>query len=699
MNTDYLGYIIVKTVAFFIRRLPLSWSLGIGRFLGRIGYYFYGRRVRVSLANLRMALSHQKSPEQLRQINRGLFENLGMNLMEVLSFPKFDKEFMEKYVRVEGKEYVDQALERGQGVIYIGAHFGNWELSALKISMFGYPLHVLAREQRHSQLNDLLNSYRQIKGAGVVPKGMAVRQIMRSLKNNQTIGMLADQDSGRRGLLIRFFGRLASTASGPIDIALRTGAAVIPTFFARKEDNSHRLIFYPPLKIKETGNKLADIRSELEEYISIVESIVKKYPQQYLWAHKRWKSSSERKIVILTDGKAGHLRQARGVGELFKEVIAEYIRDQWKDYSQNIAGVPKGTAHQTVPYKTRQNAVFGCIVDCQIINVEFKNNISKLKLGYLSRVFGQRPGFNLKTLKSYLTKKSYNQIAGVYGDFIISCGSGAEVAAYLLGKENNARTVHILKPAYIPIKRFDLGLIPWHDRPRAGKNTLTTLIAPSPITQQHINQQAERLIQHVDNVRHLPRAAPGEIPHLDGVKKLDENRSIISVFIGGDTDGYQLRADLILKLSQHLKIICEKLNIRILITTSRRTSPEAEEVLIEQFGSDPVCKLLIIANRANIEGAVDGMLGLADTVIVTQDSVSMVSEAVSSGKKVVVLTLGQTGSGTKHQLMADKLKKEKYLLQSDLENLVETVTRAGYFKPARVLDQNEKIKERLRTLL
>ncbi|MCK4248714.1 MAG: mitochondrial fission ELM1 family protein, partial [Candidatus Omnitrophica bacterium] len=600
MNIDYLGCIIVKTFAFFIRRLPLSWSLGIGRFLGRIGYCFYGRRVKVSLANLRMALSHQKSPEQLRQINRGLFENLGMNLMEVLYFPKFDKEFMEKYVQVEGKEYVDQALEQGKGLIYIGAHFGNWELSALKISMFGYPLHVLAREQRHSQLNDLLNSYRQIKGAGVVPKGMAVRQIMRSLKNNQTIGMLADQDSGRRGLLIRFFGRLASTASGPIDIALRTGAAVIPTFFAREEDNSHRLIFYPPLKIKNTGNKEDDIRSELEEYISIVESIVNKYPQQYLWAHKRWKSSSQRRIVILTDGKAGHLRQAWGVGELFKEVIAKHIRDQWKDYSQNIAGVPKGTAHQTVPYKTRQNAAFGGIVDCQIINIEFKKNKSKLKLGWLTRVFGRRPGFNLHVLKSYLTKKSYDQIAGVYGDFIVSCGSGAEAVAYLLGKENNARTVHILKPAYIPIKRFDLGLIPWHDRPQAGKNTLTTLIAPSPITQQHISQQAEQLTQHINEE--------------EGVKELDENGSIISVFIGGDTDGYQLRADLILKLSQHLKTICCKSNTRVLITTSRRTSPKAEEVLIEQFGSDPVCKLLIIANRANIEGAVDGMLGLADTV-------------------------------------------------------------------------------------
>lgn len=691
---DYLGCIIIRLFSFTLRRLPLSWGLLIGRILGRIAYLLSSRRRRIGLANLRMALAHVYSPQDLRRINRKAFENLGMDLIELFRFPKIDQRFLKQFVRTEHWKRADEALKQGKGLIFLGAHFGNWELIALATAMSGYPLQVLAREQKHTKLNELLNSYRRIGGAEVIPKGMPLRHILRNLKNNRALGMLADQDAGRKGMLVNFFGRLASTSVGPAEIALRTGAVVLPTIMVREDYKFHRLDVLPPLRIENTSNKSAGIKSSLEQYNQILESYIREYPHQWLWAHKRWKSSPQRRIIILSDGKAGHLRQSQAVAEWLKELIYQRAKQMWPDYQWTLAASGQGhtagqeqtsgqehTAGQEQPSDQEQNLSQSQeyeLVNCQIVNLEFKNQMSRFLINWRTGLLGPWFGWNITILRPFLTTSSYRQITQAYADFVISCGSGCEAIGYLLAKENNAKGIHILKPSYLPVSRFNLCLIPWHDKPQASRHVLTTLIAPSPVTRQGMLKQAENLKKRM---------------------QLDENRPVISVFIGGNTKLYELTYELTSELCRQLKTSCEDIGAQLLITTSRRTPSVAEQVLYEHFSEYKPCPLLIIANKDNIEGAVEGMLGLADIAVVSEDSISMVSEAVSSGRPVVVAGIEKNRPMTKHRLMLEKLQRENCLCISEMNNLAQTVRELIKQKSVKVPDENEKIKRRLKELL
>jgi KDO2-lipid IV(A) lauroyltransferase len=269
--------------------MPLKLALGFGSGLGKLGYLLRPERNRLAYENLKLAFK-KENKKVFTAIIRGVYSNLGRNMIEVLRFPLLNSNNIGQYVDVRGVEHMNDALNKGKGVIMLTAHFGNWELASLTAALMGYPMKVLAREQKFERLNKLLNSYRQLKGCEVIPKGMAIREIVRHLKQNGIIGMLSDQDGGRRGVFVDFFGRHASTPAGAIEFALRTGCLVLPGFIIREEKGKHRINIEPPLNINGYAGKEEAVREGLQNFASILESYVRRYPDQWLWLHNRWKT-------------------------------------------------------------------------------------------------------------------------------------------------------------------------------------------------------------------------------------------------------------------------------------------------------------------------------------------------------------------------------------------------------------------------
>ncbi|NQV04501.1 MAG: hypothetical protein HQ532_03285, partial [Candidatus Omnitrophica bacterium] len=226
---DFLGFITVKLVSVLFLVIPLRLALWVGRRMGDLAYFLNSKRRSIAYANLKSAFP-EKNAQEIKKILKAHYKNLGMSIVELLKLPVMGKRYLERYIRVEGLDRIKEARDNGKGVILLGGHFGNWEISSLGISASGQRMYIFAREQKHVRLNNLLNRYREMAGSKVVAKGFSVRDIIKALRDNSVVAMLIDQDAGANGTFVNFLNRPASMAQGPVTLGLKTGAAVMPTF-------------------------------------------------------------------------------------------------------------------------------------------------------------------------------------------------------------------------------------------------------------------------------------------------------------------------------------------------------------------------------------------------------------------------------------------------------------------------------------
>ncbi|MCM8782663.1 MAG: lysophospholipid acyltransferase family protein, partial [Candidatus Omnitrophica bacterium] len=346
---DYLGYIAAKFLSFIFCLLPLRFSLFLGRGIGVLAFFINKKRRVVAYTNLKAAFCKEKGPAELRGLVKKVYQNLGQVLIEVLRFPVINSRYIQKFISIKGLKRLKEIMAQNKGIIILTGHFGNWELSSLIGGFLGFPISVLAREQKHTQLNELLNSYRQMAGCKVIKKGLSTRQLIKALQSGEIVGILADQDAGKLGIFVNFFGRPTSTHSGAFIFARKTGALILPTFIVREKGPYHRIDLLEPIKLKNNQDSDVDIYSAIQEFSNVLESYVRRYPSQWLWVHKRWKSTPQRPILILNDGKPGHLNQSIAVAN----IIQKYRQD-------------KGTSVENTPYR--------------IVDVRYKNNFLKTLL-------------------------------------------------------------------------------------------------------------------------------------------------------------------------------------------------------------------------------------------------------------------------------------------------------------------------------
>ncbi len=275
----------------FLGALPRPLARGVGVWVVRLAYALRPGLRKVALFNLGLAFPEMTDREK-RRIMRQLVRSIGWMAGEFSQFPKYTRRNIEDVVVLEGFENFASARQRGKGVIFLTGHMGAWELAPFAQALYGNPLHFLVRPIDNERVDELVNGYRCTSGNLPIDKNQSARAMLRVLGQGGTVGILMDHNSqGEEGVFVDFFGRAASTTSGISRIALRTDAAVVPGFIHWDENmRKHRLVFHPAVELARSGDEDRDVQENTLRFNKTIEDYIRKYPGQWLWVHKRWKT-------------------------------------------------------------------------------------------------------------------------------------------------------------------------------------------------------------------------------------------------------------------------------------------------------------------------------------------------------------------------------------------------------------------------
>lgn len=286
----YYLYYLARCAAALFCIIPLGLGACIARLFGRTISRVLIRYRRIAIGNLRVAFGKEKTEREIERIASQVFENLSVNAVELVNFPKITTSNIDRFVTIKNIDIIDRALESGKGVIVLTGHLGNWELLALTIRLKGYHGAVIGRKIYFDKYDRYLNYLRQVHDVNIIYRDESPKKILRVLKDNGIIGMLADQDvDSVEGVFVDFFGTPTYTPIGPAALAKASGASLIPAFIIR-EDGNHTLMIENPIELVDTGDKERDIVENTERWSNVVESYIKRYPEQWVWIHRRWKT-------------------------------------------------------------------------------------------------------------------------------------------------------------------------------------------------------------------------------------------------------------------------------------------------------------------------------------------------------------------------------------------------------------------------
>lgn len=271
-------------------RLPLPVARALAGGLGRILLHLLPRWRKIARRNLELAFPGARQAERER-ILRGAFANVGRVVLALARSPRLSPENIGDWIDYDGFEHFARAKEAGKGIIFLTAHLGSWELSSAAHALYGNPMFVMARPLDNPLLDRLVQRRRGLHGNRVLAKQDAARDVIRALRANEAVGILADQNAaGEDGVFVDFFEVKASATRGVAQLALRTGAAVIPGFaFWNQQTRRHVLKFYPPVEPAQGPDREQNVRETTQRCQTAIERAIREHPEQWLWMHRRWK--------------------------------------------------------------------------------------------------------------------------------------------------------------------------------------------------------------------------------------------------------------------------------------------------------------------------------------------------------------------------------------------------------------------------
>ncbi|MEP6921948.1 MAG: lysophospholipid acyltransferase family protein [bacterium] len=286
-----LEYVVARAALSTLGALPRPMSIASGRAIGRLAYLLGGRLRRTAIRNLELAFP-ELEPDEKKRLLRGCFDSLGRQLGEFSQLARVTPEELQRIVDCEGLEHLQAAQARGRGVILFTGHLGAWELSSFALSALGRPLSFMVRRIDNPRIEEMVNAVRTRFGNQTIDKNAVSRAALRHLNEGGTLGLLPDVNMlAREGVFVDFFGTPASTTSMPAKLALRTGAAVVPIYVPWDAERQRFVMrIESPLVVEQTGNDEVDVIQLTSQFMSSIESIVRRYPEQWLWIHKRWKT-------------------------------------------------------------------------------------------------------------------------------------------------------------------------------------------------------------------------------------------------------------------------------------------------------------------------------------------------------------------------------------------------------------------------
>ena len=289
-----LEYLSLKSFVWVVNLLPWRILYLLAEILARLAWAL-GIFHKTVFENLNRAFGKEKSKEEIRRIAFQSYRNWIKNGCEWFKY-RISPKKLRKMFTIEGKENLDRALEKGRGVIALVGHFGSFVLMGARLAQEGVPfafvMYGTSLKKGATLFKDIAN-HLDLNIIPSLPAFSSAQKSMAWLKENKILGLHGDRDFPK-GIFVDFFGHPAATTPGPIILAQRTGATILPMITIREKNDRHRIIIDSPMELESTGNRGKDILLNVQKYTRILENYVRGYPGQWLWAYRRWKTKPEK---------------------------------------------------------------------------------------------------------------------------------------------------------------------------------------------------------------------------------------------------------------------------------------------------------------------------------------------------------------------------------------------------------------------
>ena len=270
------------------RFLPL-----LSRVLGSLSYYLLRERRTIGLKNIAIAWGDSIPAGQRQAIIKRVFKNIALDLLEGVRTCVSPVRIATMDVSIEGKERLDNALKKGNGVIALSAHVGNFPLITVKLASLGYPFWLIFKHPKNPRVTEIYYQWADQVSVKVIPykpRRVCARESLRVLNDNGIVMLLIDQNPRKRyGAYVEFFGHEVPTYTGPVVMAQRSGAALLPMFMHRGDDGSQVLTILPELSLAQSGDRKTSITDSLRMINRLYEEWITAYPDQWWWIHRRFR--------------------------------------------------------------------------------------------------------------------------------------------------------------------------------------------------------------------------------------------------------------------------------------------------------------------------------------------------------------------------------------------------------------------------
>ena len=264
-------------------------AIALGRIIGMLVYLIDSPHRRIVRRNLRVAFPDW-SRHKIQQTSKRVFQHLGATFVEICQFATYSKADMLARLKVVGAERLQHELSRNQGLIIVSAHLGNWEVGIQHAACFiEKPTIGVAKKIRFKPLNEWVHKQRTRFGINIVDKKGAMPEMRRYLRCDGIVALLIDQSKRREGVDVNFFGHRVPATPAAAFLGLRCRSPILPIFCIREAFGQLTIYVDQPLKIIRSGDLRADLQANTQLITDAVERMIRKFPEQWFWVHKRWK--------------------------------------------------------------------------------------------------------------------------------------------------------------------------------------------------------------------------------------------------------------------------------------------------------------------------------------------------------------------------------------------------------------------------
>jgi KDO2-lipid IV(A) lauroyltransferase len=287
-------YWFVRFLLTFSNLLPRTWWLAFCGNLGVVAFWIMPRFRNQTIEHVGLAYGKEKSVREIYDLAKRVYYMLGKNAGDIFrSMAVKTLADLEKFLITTGIENFEKANAKNKGVIFLTCHLGAFDLQITNMALRGLKPNIIGTTLKDPRLNDLLVNYRNAYGAIAIERGKETFRLIKALKLGGAVAILIDQDTNVKSVFVDFFGIKASTPIGASVLALKTGAAVVPTIIYLGKDNKQHMEIFPEIQITQTGDEGKDILDNTQRFTSFIEEQVRKHPDQWLWMHKRWRTRPE----------------------------------------------------------------------------------------------------------------------------------------------------------------------------------------------------------------------------------------------------------------------------------------------------------------------------------------------------------------------------------------------------------------------